>query len=267
MNREPVRATLHEAAQSPPGKPGAGEPLHDEVLAPGDRGSAVPLGKFHILSEQRPGFPGRQQDGEAPRGKLLAAAVDYVLAHGLGELSLRDLAGAIGTSHRMLIYHFGSKEGLLVAIVRAIEENERNFLAGLAADPAADPAAGPGAGPAAGPVEATRIMWSRLADPAMWPSERLFFEVYSQALQGRPGTAGFARDMVESWVELAADANPFGLPAASARADARLGVAVMRGLLLDLLATGDHAAVNAAFERFVNAIQLGLRQAAEENPS
>jgi AcrR family transcriptional regulator len=206
-------------------------------------------------SEQRPGSPGRQQDGQAPRDRLLAAAVDYVLAHGLGDLSLRDLAGAIGTSHRMLIYHFGSKEGLLVAIVRAIEENERNFLAGLAADPAA------------GPVEATRIMWGRLADPAMWPSERLFFEVYSQALQGRPGTAGFARDMVESWVELAADANPFGLPAASARADARLGVAVMRGLLLDLLATGDHAAVDAAFERWINAIELGLSQAAQQDPS
>jgi hypothetical protein len=74
--------------------------------------------------------------------------------------------------------------------------------------------------------------------------------------------------MVESWVELAANANPFGLPAASARADARLGVAVMRGLLLDLLATGDRAAVDAAFERWINAIQLGLSQAAaEENPA
>jgi AcrR family transcriptional regulator len=203
-------------------------------------------------SAQPPGSPGRQQEGQAPREKLLAAAVDYVLAHGLGELSLRDLAAAIGTSHRMLIYHFGSKEGLLVAIVRAIEQKQRNFLAGLAADPAA------------GPVEATRIIWSRLADPAMWPSERLFFEVYSQALQGRPGTAGFADDMVESWVGLATNANPFGLPEASARADARLGVAVMRGLLLDLLATGDRAAVDAAFERFINAIELGLAQAAEE---
>jgi hypothetical protein len=42
----------------------------------------------------------------------------------------------------------------------------------------------------------------------------------------------------------------------------------MRGLLLDLLATGDRAAVDAAFERWINAIQLGLSQAAaEENPA
>jgi AcrR family transcriptional regulator len=210
------------------------------------------------MSEQRPGSPGSpggQQEGQAPRGKLLAAAIDYVVAHGLGDLSLRDLAAAIGTSHRMLIYHFGSKEGLLVAIVAAIEADQRDFLAGLAADPDA------------GPVEATRIMWERVSDPAMWPSERLFFEVYGQALQGRPGTAGFGDGGAESWVELAANANPFGLPAKTARADARLGVAVVRGLLLDLLATGDRAAVDAAFERFINAIELGLAQAAaEENP-
>jgi hypothetical protein len=35
----------------------------------------------------------------------------------------------------------------------------------------------------------------------------------------------------------------------TARADARLGVAVVRGLLLDLLATGDTKGVNEAYER------------------
>ena len=36
-----------------------------------------------------------------------------------------------------------------------------------------------------------------------------------------------------------------------ARAEARLGVAVIRGLLLDLLATGDRAALDEAVERFI----------------
>jgi hypothetical protein len=40
-----------------------------------------------------------------------------------------------------------------------------------------------------------------------------------------------------------------GRPEAQARAEARLGVAATRGLLLDLLATGDRAAVDAAMER------------------
>ena len=63
-----------------------------------------------------------------PRDQLLAAAVDYVLAHGFSNLSLRELAAAIGTSHRMLIYHFGSKEGLLVALIRSVEAAQREFF-------------------------------------------------------------------------------------------------------------------------------------------
>ena len=38
--------------------------------------------------------------------QLLDAATEHVLAHGLGDLSLRNVADALGTSHRMLIYYF-----------------------------------------------------------------------------------------------------------------------------------------------------------------
>src|SRR4051812_19380402 len=107
-----------------------------------------------------------------PRSKLLAAAVDYVVEHGLAGLSLRELAAAIGTSHRMLIYHFGSKEGLVVAVVQAVEAAQLDQLEDLAADPDVPQR------------RAMRMMWKRFTDPAMWPHERLFFEVYSQALQG-----------------------------------------------------------------------------------
>ncbi|MFC9753722.1 TetR/AcrR family transcriptional regulator [Streptomyces sp. NPDC056921] len=46
------------------------------------------------------------------------AAVDHVVAHGFADLSLRGLGAAIGVSHRMLIHCSGSKEQLLVEIVR-----------------------------------------------------------------------------------------------------------------------------------------------------
>src|SRR5436853_5945379 len=75
----------------------------------------------------------RRQPGEA-REKLLAAVIDYVATHGFSDLSLREVAAAIGTSHRMLIYHFGSREGLLVAVVHAVEDAQRAFLAEFAAD-------------------------------------------------------------------------------------------------------------------------------------
>ena len=174
------------------------------------------------------------------RERLLAAVLGYVTEHGFGDLSLREVAAAVGTSHRMLIYHFGSREGLLVAVVRAVEAAQRGFLAELAADASLSPS------------EIMRRMWRRVADPRLAPNVRLFFEIYAAALQGRPGTAGLLEDIVDSWVEPMAEyARRRGMDAQRARVDARLSVAVSRGLLLDLLATGDRAAVEAAVERFL----------------
>ena len=173
------------------------------------------------------------------REQLLDAAVEYAATHGIGDLSLRQLAAALGTSHRMLVYHFGSKEGLLVAVVRAVEARQRAFLAEL------------GDGEGLSPVEQGRRLWERLADPAMWPYEKLFFEVYSQALRGRPHTVDLLDGIVESWLDPVADLARDGVPPGTARAAARLGVAVTRGLLLDLLATGDREGVDAAMDVFL----------------
>ena len=56
---------------------------------------------------------------DSPRDTLLRAALAHVVERGLADLSLRTLAEGIGTSHRMLIYHFGSKEGLVAEVVKA----------------------------------------------------------------------------------------------------------------------------------------------------
>src|SRR6478672_3033675 len=69
------------------------------------------------------------------RDRLLAAAMDHVAQHGVGDLSLRGLAAALGTSHRMLSYHFGSREGLLIEVIRAVEAQQRAALAAMLADP------------------------------------------------------------------------------------------------------------------------------------
>lgn len=184
-----------------------------------------------------------------PRDRLLAAAVDFVVANGFSNLSLRELAAAIGTSHRMLIYHFGSKEGLLVAVVRSVEAAQRDFFGQLLLT---QPELSPGAG--------IRLMWRHFTDPQFAPHERLFFDIYAQALQGRPGTSGLLDDIVDAWIEpVAAYAIERGVPLEAARADARLGVAVIRGLLLDLLATGNHSAVDAALERYIAQYEALLR--------
>ena len=181
--------------------------------------------------------------GVDTRERLLAAAMDHVAQHGVGDLSLRGLAAALGTSHRMLSYHFGSREGLLVEVIRAVEAEQRAALAQLLLD--AD----------ATPEETMRRAWRRVADPALWPNERLFFEVYAQALQGSPHAAPLLDGIVDLWVEpLTRIAVAQGRDEAEARAEARLGVAVTRGLLLDLLATGDCEGVDAAMERYIAAM-------------
>jgi AcrR family transcriptional regulator len=169
------------------------------------------------------------------RERLLAAAVAHALDAGIADLSLRQLAAAIGTSHRMLLYHFGSREGMLVAVTQAVEDQQRTALLESGTTP-----------------QDARQFWERLSDPQLWPQERLFFELYAYALRGRPGTEQFLDGIVESWVAPIADALvKAGADEQTARADARLDVAVVRGLLLDLLATGDRAGVTAAYERFL----------------
>ncbi len=173
------------------------------------------------------------------RNRLLASAVAIAMAGGIADLSLRELAAAIGTSHRMLLYHFGSREGLLAAVTLAVEEAERITLRDAGAISADD----------------ARRFWARYSDPALWPQERLFFELYVHALRGRPGTEGFLEHVVTGWLEpLTAAIAQGGTDPVIAPAAARLSMAVTRGLLLDLLATRDTRGVTEAFELFV---QLG----------
>jgi hypothetical protein len=91
-----------------------------------------------------------------------------------------------------------------------------------------------------------------LTDPALRPFERLFFELYSQAAQGRPGTTALLDGIVSTWVEpVAAIERARGHTPEVATARARLGLAVARGLLLDLVATDDLDGVNAAMDHFI----------------
>jgi AcrR family transcriptional regulator len=171
------------------------------------------------------------------RERLLAAAVEQAMRGGIADLSLRELATAIGTSHRVLLYHFGSREGLLTAVARAVEEAQRAAVSGQGVTSAS-----------------ARRLWQHFSDPRLWPAERLFFELYAHALRGRPGTEGFLDNAIEPWVTAMAPAiaREAGLDDKTARAEARLAVAVTRGLLLDLLATGDREAVTEAFERYLH---------------
>ncbi len=185
----------------------------------------------------------------SPKEQLLERTIDHLAQHGLVDSSLREVAAAIGTSHRMLIYHFGSKEDLLVEVIRAVEGRQRAVMSKLLA--ASDDSLG----------DVARRFWERVSDPALAPHERLFFEMYGQALQGRPYAAPLLEGIIDSWLEpMTAMLLARGVPEPTARAEARLGIAVVRGLLLDLLATGDTAGATAAFELHLAGSEARLRR-------
>src|SRR5262249_5085962 len=129
-----------------------------------------------------------------------------------------------------LLHHFGSRDELLLAIVDEVERRQRALLPDLPAEPAA----------------AIAAMWANLRNPELRPFERLFFECYARGVQGEQPFAQMLPGAVEAWLPDAAPTAP---------ALARLGLAVMRGLLLDLVATEDRTGVDAAAQAFVDLVR------------
>ncbi len=177
------------------------------------------------------------------RERLLAAAIDAAAEHGFSQLSLRQLAAHLGTSHRMLLFHFGTKDAMLLEIVRAVEQQQRDAVLLSTSQPDGSITGSPAA--------RMNEFWDRLRDPAMWPYERLFFEIYVQAMRGTEPAVRLLDHDVDSWVDaIVAMLTEAGIDRLTAHADARLMLAVCRGLLLDLAANEDPDAVDAAMRRF-----------------
>ena len=166
------------------------------------------------------------------RRQLLDALIEEFAAGGIGDRSLRDVAAAVGTSHRMLLHHFGSREDLLVAIVEEVERRQMALVPALPVDPA----------------DGFAAMWADLRRPELRELERLFFECYARAAQGEKPFTRMIPGAVDGWLR-EVEANSDG-PYDGAMA--RLGLAVTRGLLLDLVATDDDAGVDAAAKAFAD---------------
>ena len=178
----------------------------------------------------------------ARRDEVLELAYGYVLAHGLTGLSLRPLATAVGSSPRVLLFLFGSKDGLVRALLARARADELALLDRLGA---------PGARHDVREI-ATRV-WRWLAAEEHRPLLRLWAEGYARSLVEPDGPwADFARATVDDWLTLIAAAQPPDeRDSATGIAERTLTLAVLRGALLDLLATDDAARATAAVQRFL----------------
>lgn len=134
---------------------------------------------------------GTAADGTAVDGareRLLRGAQRLLFERGrLSDLSLRAMAEQLGTSHRMLIYHFGSRDGLLAALLVELGRQERAML--LEQDGCV------------GVLDALRLLESTYLDPARAPRSTAFFYVLGLAAQD-PETYREFLESVDAWVEL-----------------------------------------------------------------
>lgn len=175
---------------------------------------------------------------------LLDSIVEYLVTHGVADVSLRPLAKAVGSSPRVLLYYFGSKEELVTRALARLRERQRAGFARLKHAGAADP------------IEVCRTVWRQLAAPQTEPLLRLFFQAYSMGLQEPKRFADFLHHAIEDWLEfLAAPRIAAGDSPAAARAFATVVLAGFRGFLLDYCASHDRRRVEAAVELWLRSLE------------
>jgi AcrR family transcriptional regulator len=154
------------------------------------------------------------------RDELAEAATDYALEHGLIGLSLRPLAQALGTSDRMLLYHFEDKDDLVATILRTTSERSGRSLRALPPSP--------------GLRYSVLDLWRAVTTGPQQRCQRLYVEAAALGLFGREPYATAVRETNALWVSaVAAHFRRVGLSATAARRVTLLVDATFMGLQLD----------------------------------
>lgn len=164
------------------------------------------------------------------RRELLERAYEYTLEHGVADLSLRPLAAAVDSSPRVLLFLFGSKAALIQALLARAREEELELLNRFQS-----------AGEASDLTAVASELWGWLAADEHRALLTLWVEGYARSLIDPTGPwADFAHASVNDWLEVLAQAQPLRVrDSAASNARPTLVLAILRGALLDLLATGD----------------------------
>ena len=159
------------------------------------------------------------------RQQLLEAAGQYVLSNGLSDLSLRPLAAAIGTSDRMLLYYFGTKDQLVAAVLDTLSAGLMQGLTSALPHSVVTP-----------PVMYTALVNALTQEP-MRPVMRLWFDVAAQAVRGVEPYAAAAGAVLRTWTGWAAER--LDTDADTAAVAHALVAAIEGRVLLSLLSDAD----------------------------
>jgi AcrR family transcriptional regulator len=177
------------------------------------------------------------------REQLLELATDYVLEHGLIGLSLRPLAAEIGTSDRMLLYHFDDKDDLVAAVLTACTDRS---VAELRALP-----------PAPDVRRAVVALWSAMTSHQLDRCQRVYVEAAALGLFGREPYVSTVRGANQHWMAaLTEQLVAAGATQARARRAVVLMDAAFMGLQLDLPLDGESPEHRRAVSDLADAIAV-----------
>jgi len=204
-----------------------------------------------------PAMPGRagyrrsagSRRGEARRRELLGRVTDDLAVNGLVDFSLRRAARAAGTTHKVLLYYFDGPDDLLRQAVLLLRERRIGNALAAATE-----------GPAAATLSArVRAVW-----PVLIGAEsglRVVDQAMGLAMFDPDRYAVLGREASEQYLPAVVSLCPPHWSGRRKLEVAEMILAVLRGLLVNWLTSGDNEGVAAGFDALTRA--LDREEAAE----
>ena len=181
------------------------------------------------------------------RDQILEACINYILDHGVADLSLRPLAAAVGSKARLLIYHFGSKDALLAEAMLLVRgRTQLAFAKSLSS------------GAVSQPTQIIRAFWHWATSRKHERYLHLFFEIHGLALHRPAMYRQYLRGAVTSWVEMFAEVLPQKISRSKRLQLSSVAAGTVFGLLLDFLSSGDKKRTAEALDLFVDEFEIML---------
>jgi AcrR family transcriptional regulator len=173
---------------------------------------------------------------QSRKQELLDALIAYLQRHGLADLSLRPMAAATGTSARLLIFHFRSKERLLAEVLEEMQARLQRSFVQMSEQ----------SGEIRGPM--LRVFWDWALKPENFAYLKLLYQLHILAAQAPKTYGRYLKGNSTNWLELIQAAMP---PERRDPVLVTLIVAVFDGLFIELMSTGDRRRTTQAIDRFI----------------
>jgi len=172
------------------------------------------------------------------KAALIEKLTDYLVRRGIADLSLRPMAAAVGTSARLLIFHFGTKEHLLTDVLESMQDGLQRSLAELLSlqHGAEDPA----------PL---RLFWDWALKDVNFAQLRVLYQLQVLAAQDQKSYGRYLKKNSAHWLETV---QAMLKPAHRSPLLATLIVAVFDGLFIEVMSTGDRRRASAAIDEFIS---------------